>query len=212
MIKAIPEGDLVEVGAGASLLAELIADIDPGEEFWVEADDDQEELLFSDSKMPSLLITDESGPMLSYSLRWEKLGAELRVCKADQLPCRDGSVRLVVASLGDTYNSANFWAEMNRVLMPGGEVVFTSPSYQWAEASPDWQDQKARFITIAEKELWIDSFVLDPDAQIELIEDTGLTITHHFDLPLQALEGPISPRLEPLRPEDSIVSAYKAAK
>ena len=70
--------------------------------------------------------------MLAYSAAWFRRGARPVIADALRLPIRSACFGLVVASLGDAYNDPQFWSEVSRVLQPGGVVLFTTPSFEWA--------------------------------------------------------------------------------
>src|SRR4051812_29449717 len=91
-----PRGLAVEVGAGDSSIAPI---------FQSRA-----------ATLNGLHITDASAAMLQHSRKWESLGATLRIQDATSLAYDEGSVSLVVASLGDPYNVLSFWRETERIL------------------------------------------------------------------------------------------------
>lgn len=109
MLHTSTESNACEVGAGKSLAAEL--------------------LIRHGRSLKHLLITDESAKMLEYSRQYEKAGATLSVANAERLPVLSGSMGCIVASLGDPYNTDEFWTETFRVLARGGQAVFTTPAY-----------------------------------------------------------------------------------
>ena len=105
-------GLIIDVGAGDSLVATLL-------HAWKRS-------------LTNLLLVDSSTAMLAYSKRWLDFGARAEVADAADLPVASRSARLIVASLGDPYNTPAFWKEARRVLEPNGCVIFTTPAHQWA--------------------------------------------------------------------------------
>lgn len=102
----------VEVGAGASLLAEIV--------------------LESGNSLESTYLVDSSMAMLGYSRKYLRHGAVLILGDASCLPFKAESADLIVSSLGDPFNTVDFWQEASRVLRPGGKAIFTTPAYEWA--------------------------------------------------------------------------------
>src|SRR5258706_9250101 len=107
-------GDLVEVGAGSSVLAELLSD--------------------SERELQNVLLTDISLGMLKHSVRFKKMGAALLVADATKLPLKSKSLSGIIASLGDPYNTDEFWREVARSLRPDGVCIFTTPAFEWSNA------------------------------------------------------------------------------
>ena len=151
---------ICEVGAGRSLVGEWLAR--------------------TNQSLAGLTIVDASASMLAFSKEWQGRGARLVVARAEQLPLRADSQDLVVALLGDSYNNPTFWAEVSRVLTPGGQVIFTSPSYQWAtqyrDAARDLQCQ-AVFDVADGRRIGVPSVVLDPAQQFEMIRHEGFDVS-----------------------------------
>jgi SAM-dependent methyltransferase len=184
---------LCEIGAGKSVLAELIGPrLD---------------------RLDRLFLIDESSSMLDYSAGWEKQGAHLIVGDASSIPMDAGSVDLAVSSLGDPYNGPAFWAEVRRILRSGGRVFFTTPSYEWARS---FRSAQASDLNVAEFELSsgeivsVPSFVLPVSEQIRLMRDHGLDLDRVMDVPTSALgSAPVSPKLLVGRGrEASMVTGY----
>src|SRR5271169_4259006 len=103
--------DIVETGAGASIVLELLAG--------------------KTREVGRLVLTDASREMLRYSSS-SSSRCEMLICDAQRLPLTSSKFDLVFASLGDPYNCPSFWSEADRVLRPAGHVLFTSPSFDWA--------------------------------------------------------------------------------
>lgn len=181
LLEPLCDGPVVEVGAGESSVAAI--------------------LHARGYVLDILEITDASPAMLEYSRQWQAFGATLRVVDARSLDYRDASVPVIVAGLGDAYNAPTFWAEVARVLAPGGRLIFTLPSFEWAARYR--QGQGATPIDCAEFKLRdgrtvrVASVVLPLDAQVEMMEGAGLSVTSFEALGESALEaGTLSPKVK----------------
>jgi ubiquinone/menaquinone biosynthesis C-methylase UbiE len=110
---AIEDGQVqIEVGAGASVLAEIVVEAGGG--------------------LEDTYLTDSSLSMLLYSSLYRRQGASLVLGDATNLPFKGEAANLLVSSLGDPFNTIDFWHEVSRVLRPGGKAIFTTPAYDWA--------------------------------------------------------------------------------
>lgn len=193
----VAAGRSCEVGAGDSLLAELLADAGAG--------------------LEGLVISDASPSMLRYSARWAGRGARLVLGPAESLPFPDAGFDLLVSSLGDPYNVPAFWAEVFRVLRPGGLAFFTTPSCQWATAfrSGDGDEiMSAEFETSGGQTVRVPSWIYPAEEQVRLIEDHRLAVLETVHVRRSALKGTrISQKLLPEEaPSLSVVTGYLAAK
>lgn len=184
---ATDRDDVLETGAGASLVAE-----------WLEEEKRQ---------IASLVVTDASQEMLRYSKR-PSLCFEMIVCDAQITPLASGSFDVVVASLGDPYNTLRFWKEAARLLRPDGHVLFTSPSFEWATQFRD-RSNAAEFILSDGRMIAVPSLIVASDDQRRMIEASGLALLDvqaFMDTELRS--SPRSPKLCP----GPIVSGYLAQK
>jgi SAM-dependent methyltransferase len=188
-----PDGLICEVGAGDSVLAALLAR--------------------KGHSLAGLLLTDASLAMLMYSKRWADQGARLEVAAASALPVRDGSVDLLVASLGDPFDCQSWWAEAARVLAPRGQVVLTTPAAGWAtgfRGAVDEPSASARFVLADGAVVDVPSYVREPDQERMLIAGAGLRVTAEDAVLRSDLPTPVSAKLDWLAPEDPVVFAYVA--
>jgi SAM-dependent methyltransferase len=194
LLPSVPADESCEVGAGASLLAEL-----------------REE---RGEALAGLLITDQQESMLRYSERWGRRGARLAVASASALPVPDESLRLLVGSLADPYDDARFWREARRVLAPGGSCIVTVPSHVWASAfrAHGAGGEAAEFELRSGETVRMPSFVRQPSAERRLIEASGMLFDSATAVALGELEPPLSPKLLGLEPDDPVVSAYVARR
>jgi len=157
-----PEGATIcEVGAGKSIVAEqLTARELPLERLW---------------------ITDQSAPMLEYSQQFRNVGATLLLADAEKLPLRDQVLDYLVASLGDPYNKATFWSEAARVIKPGGNILFTVPSYEWAmcyrsKTIGEFEFDRAEFELRDGRHVFLPSYIYLESDQKLIIEKAGLRV------------------------------------
>ncbi len=189
---------ICEVGAGKSLLAEI---------------------LFEEHRsLKALVLVDESPSMLAYSEAWRQAGVAMDLASASTLPYGPESFDVVASCLGDPYNVIPFWSEVHRVLKDKGKCLFTTPSYEWARAFRATTDTNA--MHSSEFELGDGSFVSLPSHiyqqcdQVRLIESGKLTVSEISHVSIQDLsEHKLSPKLVLRRgPEASIVTGYVASK
>lgn len=127
-----------------------------------------------------LLISDISLDMLNHSRSAFNGRAEFLVCDAGDLPVESSSVDLVVALLGDPYNSSAVWTEVCRALKNDGGVFFTTPSWEWSTAfrnsAPGERTGSAFFFTGSGNALYLPSEILPVSSQIQLMGDSGLEV------------------------------------
>jgi len=183
-----------EVGAGRSLLAELL---------WRRH-----------GSLDGLLITDAQPEMLEHSSCWERCGARLAIAAADSIPVPSRSLDLVVASLADPYDDDSFWEEVFRVLTPRGNCVITVPSATWAHRfrTDESPDNAAEFELADRSKVYVPSLVRSREEERVLIENQGLHVIREVSAPLKALEEPISRKLHVLDPDDAVVCGVVASR
>lgn len=190
----VPASRCCEVGAGDSLLAEVIAR--------------------RDQDLRGLSLTDAHWAMLEYSRRWEQFGAVLSIAEAARLPLPDASLGLLVASLGDPYNNDGFWSEVARVLEPDGLCLFTTPAWAWASSfRADGQllvraEFQLRDLRIIE----VPSYVRPPSEEIQLIESHDLRVVHIEHIERAMVHEPVSHKLRMLTPDEPVVTGFAVAK
>ena len=172
---------VVEVGAGMSSMAPILQS--------------------RGISLRRLLITDASAAMLAYSRDWEHSGARLKVAPADDLPVLNDSAALLVAGLADPYNTQAFWCEATRIVAPGGLVIVTLPSFEWAiryrrHHSPETVET-AEFELRNGARIRVPSLIYSLSSQIKLIHASGLSVVEFRTLSVQALgDQHRSPKLE----------------
>lgn len=130
---------------------------------------------------------------------------------ADRLPLEVASVDLLLASLGDPYNTELFWFEASRVMRPGGICVFTTPSFEWSsnyrsiEKSPK---DRARFIMSDGGVFDLPSFVLAKSNQIELFHKANFELVEAQELKRNRIPDFVAPKLDMVDNECAIVVLY----
>ena len=143
-------------------------------------------------QLNDLDITDASAPMLAHSERWKTCGAVLAISEARSINRADGTLGLLVASLGDPYNVPEFWLEVCRVIRPGGAVLFTIPSFEWAvrfrAAGVSTQKlHEAEFELRDGRVVSLPSFILPLEEQVKMMEKAGLMLVNFESLGADAL-------------------------
>lgn len=168
-----------DFGAGDSVLAELLAD--------------------QSHQIETLCLVDASMQMLSYSNRYRQFGAQLVAGKAEQMPLATGCLDFMFASLGDPYNTDAFWREVSRVLRPGAQCYFTTPSVEWATHYRSHTPQERRFQALFElkggQHVYVPSYIYTEHEQRALIEGYGLKVTGADSVVLSELGSVASPKL-----------------
>lgn len=187
-----PEGSACEVGAGHSLVAEVLTDLKKAIE--------------------GLLITDVSLEMLSYSNHFRDYGASLLVADAHNLPFGDESIDVLFAILADPYNLPKYWEESARVMRPRGLMVFLVPSYVWTSkfrtSDPNEHDAVARFEMRSGVELFVPSYISSAPEQIALAREYGFECVDLRTVSKEQLQRIRSPKLCMLEPNDAVVEGY----
>lgn len=190
----VHRGPLCEVGAGKSLLGELLRD--------------------SVALRGSILI-DRSAEMLRFSLPYVASGCHLVVGDAKELPIRDSSCRGMMSSLGDPYNEVSFWMEAARVISQRGCLIFTTPSHRWASTFRDLQGHdpwQAEFETSDGRTVLTPSTVLAEEDQIRLAGECGFDCEDVQTFPLSRLRPgrAVSGKLLVAQEQDlGIVTGYR---
>src|SRR5271157_817720 len=183
-----PWSRVLEIGAGRSVVAELLAD---------------------SGQSPALFVVSDLSPeMLSYTPSFLEHPPSLCLCDAELLPFASNSFDLIVSSLGDPYNTVDFWQGVARVVCPEGYVVFTTPSFEWAKQFRNGTNL-AEFVIADGGAIVVKSCVEEVGEQRRMIERSGLTIMERRNVFKHQLhKTPLSPKLR----TGPIVSGYLARK
>jgi len=190
------QSSVCEIGAGKSLVAEL--------------------LLERQYLQNLLLVFDSSQGMLGYSKEFLDPFTRLALAEASNLPIPSESMNLAVSSLGDPYNYSAVWNEVYRVLKPGALWYFTTPAYDWSIA----YRAQSGFFDLAAFELrdgqdaLLPSFIYPRDEQLTLFENSGFLVREYAAVTASALtSNRISPKLLLNRgPNAIIVEGYVVQK
>lgn len=198
-LSLVPNQKLIcEVGAGKSLLAEILT-----------------EALRS---LDTLTLVDESPSMLGYSRALKEFGVKLDLASVFALPYDSKSFDVVASCLGDPYNSISFWGEVRRVLKPGGICLFTTPSWEWAQAFREITDTNSMHSSAFElsdgSQISLPSHIYPQHDQIRLIEWANLSVSEISQVLIRDLSGQkFSPKLVLRRGADaSVVTGYVARR
>jgi SAM-dependent methyltransferase len=194
----IEDSLIYEVGAGKSLLLEILNEFN--------------------REPKQTIISDLSPSMLAYSKSLADDKTRFELVAASNLPVEAATVDLVVSSLGDPYNDKKFWEEMQRVLKKGGLVFFTTPSFNWAKAfRPDDEFNKttAEFELQDSRHVFVPSFIFSKKQQTDLLEETGFHLEDYKQVSLIDIKTTkLSPKLlvEDMNLNQNIVEGYKVTK
>ncbi|MER9484093.1 methyltransferase domain-containing protein [Mesorhizobium sp. M0494] len=167
-----------------------------------------------------VVVTDNSREMLSHSQTRFAGQAEFVLSDASHLPFPGQSVDMLTASLGDPYNSPEFWHEVHRVSKLGARIFFSTPSWEWASAfrsvGKNEREGSALFITQSGKKIYLPSCILPEIEQGAMMKAAGLHVEQisHFRLSdLKSAQLPTSPKLGGyLDDDDSVVTSFWVKK
>ena len=150
------------------------------------------------SRLDNCVLLDISPAMLAHSSKWQKLGATLVIADARNTGLPSNSFQIVVSSLGDPYNSAQFWAEAHRLLSDGGTCIFTTPTSEWADwFRPAAERSEAQFDLGNGQTIHVPSYVPSLDRQVRMIRQAGFRISEIRPFFASDVSGPLSPKLKP---------------
>lgn len=194
---------ILETGAGLSLVGEIAHET--GQHFG------------------SVIISDISEAMLGYSIGWLKqhpvrYDVELLCSDAENLPLKESTFDVIISTLGDPYNSSDYWKECFRVLRDGGEVCFTTPSYEWAAKFRNKIElsgiHEAQFVLADGEYVTVPSFIYSDEQQKDLISDCGFVEIETSKVTLDELGGNnISEKLSLIGDKNlPVITVYRAIK
>jgi len=190
-----PDSRILEVGAGRSIIAPMLAD--------------------AGRTLGSLTLLDKSAAMLAHSASWESRGAKLVVADACATSLPSASYDMVVASLCDPYNRANFWRESARIIVAGGICMATLPAPEWAARfRANETADEAEFVLANGRRVAMPSFVPLPERQLAMIGEAGLTVIEQMTYSAVDLRGAASPKLNVFRRAESgpVLCGFTTAK
>jgi SAM-dependent methyltransferase len=167
---------ILEVGAGRSIVASAMA--------------------AKQLPLSHVTLLDQSPRMLGYSRDWEQRGARLLIADAANTGLPSASFQLIVSSLGDPYNDANFWQEMSRLLDSKGICLFTTPAPEWSERFRAESSRRvAEFALTNGAKALVRSEILPLASQRRIIRNAGLYLDEVQALDTAQLSGPLSSKL-----------------
>lgn len=165
------------------------------------------------------VLSDASAAMLAHSRPFRDEGARLLVAEAAHQPLADGTVGAVVAVLGDPYNDAQTWAEVARLLRPGGSCLFTTPAFDWARIFrghfQEGRNNVAAFLVDGREDVLVPSQVHEVGTQRALFEAAGLRVQAVDHVSRAKLPGGARSakfRLDALDAETPLVTLYHSIR
>jgi SAM-dependent methyltransferase len=164
-----------------------------------------------DHLMSHTVYIDNSKKMLQVAL--SRRGSRGLFASAAAIPIGSGKIDLIVACLGDPYNTPRFWSEVSRILADSGQCVFSSPSSEWASAFRRFENSppdRSRFTLRDGSSVDLPSFVLDVRQQANLLATHGLVITE-FKV-LKRAEAPLAPKLEAVNAGVPVIYSFLIEK
>lgn len=192
-------GSICEVGSGLSSVLSL-----------------RDKIIYTNA-----FITDVSQEMLFHSKeRFSVNDAYYVISDATRMSFGSESFDTLVSSLGDPYNSVQFWDEAQRILRKDGTVLFTTPSWQWASsfrlASREEQTGSAFFMTRDGQKIYLRSDIRTEPEQSDLIQEAGfdlIGIQSYTFKELKLEKSCISAKLESYLSDNTpVVTMYHARK
>lgn len=155
-----------------------------------------------------LILLDSSSEMLSYS-HVENLPCNSYkiLANAYNLPLPSESQDLLISHLGDPYNTTAFWNEVSRSLKIGGQILFTTPSFTWATKFRDPSQINAAIFEVGHRTIHSHSNIVSFKIQKKMTPP-NLKIIDYFEVKLSELVSYRSSKLNVLKPNEPIVSAY----
>lgn len=182
-----PGGRIADIGCGRSLVASF--------------------------RKQNLVLIDESREMLLQNPSM----FEARLADIERDAIGTCEFDLIVAVLGDPYNTPAAWDNICRALKTGGECVFIVPSSQWAQnfrrRSMEEKVNLARFVNSKGETVFLRSLIVDPKSQVRMIEDAGLSPVSIEHVSVGELPRVRSPKiLEFLSADQYLLDIYRARK
>jgi hypothetical protein len=202
----------MELGMERFLAANAICEVGPG--LWSAA----AELGGLRGSLHNLVLLDNSRAMLTHSARYRSDGAHLVLADAERLPFRNQGIDVVIAGLGDPYNTIDFWDGLSWSLRRGGFCFFTTPSYEWAtwfrSGAHKERPGYACFEVINGRAVYLPSLVYSLESQCKMIEQHGMRVVEVVNITVEMLPRPWSPKIidAPLAEKTPLVVGYRIAK
>jgi hypothetical protein len=120
-------------------------------------------------------------------------GALRLLADCERLPLAAASCSLLLASLGDPYNTERFWNEAARVCVPGADLWFTTPAYDWARSyRSDHLINWAEFVTRFGEHVLVPSIIIPRRVLLGRAENAGFTFVEYRAIRGAEISGPLS--------------------
>ena len=186
------DGWVCEIGAGRSLVTEIADELSLNQR--------------------NLVLLDSVPEMMNLTTTVSDASLSLVVADALCLPFGENTMELMIASLGDPYNTPTFWYEVARVLVPGGTVLFTTPAIAWSSAFRDdgGAHAYAEFELRDGRKISVPSFIHTEDQQASLMASCGLDVEDVVPVTVDMLDPTqLSPKLNCVG-NGAVVTGYPA--
>ncbi len=156
-------------------------------------------------------LIDNSPSMLEHSSALEGPNIRRALCSAADIAKLGVEFDIIVCSLGDPYNTKEFWKAIRQSLSPSGRCLFTTPSYEWASrfrlSQEGEKKGQALFKNRFGRAVYVPSIVLGYLEQERLVQSQGLEIEIVLGVPTSGLSR-VPPKLQEMSLKDPIVSGY----
>jgi SAM-dependent methyltransferase len=164
-----------------------------------------------------IILMDSSPEMLMHSQQFSNENVTMLIADSAATGLNDGVADLVLSSLGDPYNSPALWMEIARILKPGGQAIFTTPSPQWASqfrtVGQDSPDDTSEFLLPDRTKVSVPSIIYSEADQVRIIEESGLTIVRVFGRKCKDVAAAAAaPKLAAVNPDQPYVLGYLARR
>lgn len=167
--KTTPRLKICDVGAGRSIVAALLGD--------------------QLESVGQLFLVDESPEMLAWSNGLHTKNIIRKIAAASTIDQFGVKFDMIVASLGDPYNTNEFWRSVANALTPRGVCLFTTPSFEWASTFRRVESEEADNLALFElrngDKHFVPSIILSEENQHKMVRVAGLTVTRSDRLSLE---------------------------
>jgi hypothetical protein len=160
-----------------------------------------------------LVLIDKSEEML----RWSEPNFDMRLRDVERESIGVLEFDWIFSVLGDPYNSLATWKNLHAALKVDGQCVFIVPSYDWAYkfrlASKDEKQDFARFLTSKGEVVFLRSLIVEPEEQVRMIADAGLSLVSVDHVLVGDLPHIRSPKISAMLSRDEcILDIYRACR
>lgn len=188
----IKKKTICEVGAGRSKVAQVLSS--------------------NLDHLSSICLMDSSAKMLD----WSKLSVhpkiEYQISEASDMHRFGNKYDIIVANLGDPYNTLDFWQSVSKALASDGRCVFTTPSYRWSDSfrksSSREIENRALFELADGSSYFVPSFVYDRANQEQMFQKASLKLISYQPLSVDMLKI-IPSKIKHLKLSDPLIECYE---